>query len=124
MAAHAPPALVDQAVVGVAQQDQVVEVGRSSPPPVPEVVGLQPPAVRAPREPAAPVPAPRGASPPHAGTAGLRPTPSTGTGAWRPQRPAPGTDAPCGAPRPTAEPGTSPAPPPPTAHPPLHTRTE
>jgi hypothetical protein len=49
-----PPSFVDQPVVGVAQEDEVVEVRGPSVGPVDEVVGVQPPLPFAPGEPAPP----------------------------------------------------------------------
>src|SRR5919106_2544029 len=59
MPAGPPPALVDEAVVGVAQEHQVVQVGGPAIGPVDQVVGVQPPLPLASGEPAGPsVPVP------------------------------------------------------------------
>jgi hypothetical protein len=52
--ARPPPTFVDQPVVGVAQQDQVVQVRRPAVGPVDQVVGMEPPLPSAPWEPAPP----------------------------------------------------------------------
>src|SRR5918996_1462102 len=52
MPAGPPPALVDEAVVGVAQEHQVVQVGGPAIGPVDQVVGVQPPLALASGEPA------------------------------------------------------------------------
>src|SRR5437588_8828 len=51
MAARRPSPLVDEPVMGVAQQHEVVEVCPASPGPVHQVMGLQPLLASAPREP-------------------------------------------------------------------------
>lgn len=47
------PVLVDEPVVMRAEEDQIVEVGRTAVGPVPDVVGIEPACVRAPGERAA-----------------------------------------------------------------------
>jgi hypothetical protein len=57
-----PPSLVDQAVVEPAQQHEVVEVRGPPVGPVDQVVGVEPPLVLAPWEPAGAVSVPEGSA--------------------------------------------------------------
>jgi hypothetical protein len=54
MAARPPSVLVEEAMVGVAQQNQVVQGGPTAVGPVDQVVGVQPPLPLTPGEPAGP----------------------------------------------------------------------
>jgi hypothetical protein len=86
MPADPPPALVDQPVVGVAQKDQVLQVGGSAVGPVDQVVGVEPPPALAPGEPAGPL-VPVGEDPEEGAPDGPAPPPD-------PHRVAPGLQNP------------------------------